>query len=67
MRQTFHVQNVNNYHEQIKTWIQRKLRGVATKYLPNYLAWHRMLKWNGEGLDAVGILRSALGQQVVNI
>ena len=67
VRQTFHVQNVNNYHEQIKTWIQRKLRGVATKYLPNYLAWHRMLKWNEDGLDASGILRSALGQQVVNI
>lgn len=38
MRQIFHVQNANSYYEQIKTWMQRKLRGVATKYLPNYLA-----------------------------
>lgn len=62
----FHVQNVNNYHERIKTWIQRDLRGVATKNLPNYLAWHRMLTW-GSGLSADEIIRSALGTQIVNI
>jgi len=35
---TFHVQTANNYHERLKTWVQRGLRSVATKYLPNYLA-----------------------------
>jgi len=33
-----HVQTVNNYHEQLETWANRQLRGVATKYLDNYLA-----------------------------
>ena len=63
---TFHVQTANNYHEQLKTWIQRGLRGVATKYLPNYLAWHRLMTWNKAGLTSFDVLRSALGQQVIN-
>lgn len=39
----YHVQSANNYHERLKTWIQRELRGVATKYLPNYLSWMRLM------------------------
>ena len=35
----YHVQSVNNYHERLKSWINAELHGVATKYLPNYLAW----------------------------
>ena len=63
---TFHVQTANNYHEQLKTWIQRGLRGVASKNLPNYLAWHRLMTWNKAGLTSFDVLRSALGQQVIN-
>jgi transposase-like protein len=39
-QQVFHIQHVNAYHSQLKQWIY-KFRGVATKYLANYLAWHR--------------------------
>lgn len=63
---TFHVQTANNYHEQLKSWIQRSRRGLATKYLPNYLAWHRLMTWNRGGLTSFDVLRSALGQQVIN-
>lgn len=63
---TFHVQTANNYHEQLKSWIQRRLRGVATKYLPNYLAWHRLMTWDKARLTSFDVLRSALGQQVIN-
>ena len=45
----YHVQTANNYHEQLKSWIQRALRGVATKNLPNYLAWRRLLSWDKDG------------------
>ena len=38
----YHIQSVNNYHERMKTWINSRMRGVATKNLPNYLAWMRM-------------------------
>ena len=33
-----HVQNVNAYHSRFHAWL-RGFRGVATRYLPNYLGW----------------------------
>ena len=33
-----HVQNVNAYHSRFHQWL-RAFRGVATRYLPNYLGW----------------------------
>jgi len=38
----WHVQSVNRYDASLKTWIAR-FRGVATKYLANYLGWRRLL------------------------
>jgi len=41
VRGELHIQTVNSLHERIKTFL-RKRRGVATKYLDNYLRWfHR--------------------------
>ena len=37
-----HVQNVNAYHQRLKAWLQR-FRGVASRYLTNYLGWRRAL------------------------
>jgi hypothetical protein len=37
----YHIQNVNAYHSRLKKWIA-KFNGVATKYLANYLGWHRL-------------------------
>lgn len=33
-----HAQNVNAYHERFKAWLMG-FRGVASRYLPNYLGW----------------------------
>ena len=41
----FHIQNINNYHAQLKQWYL-KMKGVASKYLPKYLGWFRMLAWH---------------------
>ncbi len=38
----YHLQNVNGYHSRFKAWLAR-FRGVASRYLPNYLGWHRAL------------------------
>ena len=38
----YHIQNVNAYDSRLKGWMAR-FRGVATKYLPNYLGWRRAL------------------------
>jgi transposase-like protein len=41
IRGELHIQTVNSVHERIKTFLHRR-RGVATKYLDNYLRWfHR--------------------------
>ena len=37
-----HVQNVNAYHQRFRQWLSR-FRGVASRYLPNYLGWRRAL------------------------
>jgi transposase-like protein len=38
----YHIQNVNSCHHELKEWMFR-FRGVATKYLDNYLAWYRYI------------------------
>jgi hypothetical protein len=48
----YHVQTVNSYHERLQSWLTRELRGVATKYLPNYLAWMRGFRVVQRGLEA---------------
>jgi transposase-like protein len=62
----FHVQNVNNYHERLKTWIDYKLRGVATKYLPSYLAWLRLRTCMPGPMSSGDLIGSALGRQIIN-
>jgi hypothetical protein len=37
-RGVYHIQDVNAYHCRLKGWMQR-FRGVATKYLDNYMTW----------------------------
>ena len=39
----YHIQHVNAYHSNLKTWIGGVFHGVATRYLPHYLAWKRDL------------------------
>lgn len=42
-----HINNVNAYDRRLKRWMDR-FNGVATKYLPHYLGWHRWLDANGK-------------------
>jgi transposase-like protein len=39
--------HVNAHHERLKTFISRRCRGVATKYLGSYLAWNRAERTHG--------------------
>ena len=50
---------VNAHHGQIKTLINGRCRGVAARYLPAYLGWHRaMLR---DGFSGRTLLDRALG------
>ena len=55
-----HVQNVNAYISRLKRWM-KAFNGVATKYLPNYIGWRRMLEiYDHESLTPKNCLISAL-------
>ena len=56
----FHVQNVNAYDARLKGCVDA-LRGVATRHLPRYLGWRRLLGKQGAALTAIGFLRPAMG------
>jgi len=54
-----HVQNVNAYHARLRQWLSH-FRGVASRYLPNYLGWRWAL--DGERITtAEQLLRIAIG------
>ena len=42
IRGIYHIQNVNSYHSRLKNWIAR-FKGVATRYLSNYLHWFEFI------------------------
>jgi hypothetical protein len=57
----FHIQNVNAYNSRLKNWI-RRFHGVATKYLPHYLGWQRLLERYRDEISPGLCIREALGR-----
>ena len=58
-RGAIHVQNVNAYHSRLRGWLL-PFRGVASRYLENYLGW----RWALDGkriATPAALLRAALG------
>ncbi|QOL48402.1 IS1595 family transposase [Massilia litorea] len=59
VRGAIHVQNVNAYHSRLRGWLQ-PFRGVASRYLGNYLGW----RWALDGArvkSSEALLRAAIG------
>lgn len=56
---TWHIQNANARHSRLKGWVAG-FKGVATKYLPNYLAWHHVLDRKPANSDHGEWLRLAI-------
>jgi transposase-like protein len=56
----FHINNVNAYHSRLKEWL-RPFHGVATKNLPNYLGWRRILEALGQKIMPEDFIRGAIG------
>lgn len=56
----YHIQTVNGAIAHFKGWVDGKMRGVATKYLPHYLAWFRGIY---SKLNSQQILKFAYGGQ----
>jgi len=58
-RGAIHVQNVNAYHSRFRAWLL-PFRGVASRYLDNYLGWRWALDGQRIGTPD-NLLRAALG------
>ena len=43
----YHIQHINSYHSLLESFLYQ-FRGVATKYLNNYLVWHNFVDWSRE-------------------
>ena len=56
---SYHIQNVNAYISRLKDWL-RRFKGVATRYLPSYLGWRRLIEREGENLSATRCLIQAM-------
>jgi transposase-like protein len=54
-----HVQNVNAYHQRLRKWLA-PFHGVASRWLPNYLGWRRMLD-GGKITSADQLFQLAIG------
>jgi len=62
----WHVQNVNAYHQRLKGWMER-FHGVATKYLPHYLAWRQLLDRFKDAMTPQQFLFHALRSEYLNV
>ena len=56
----FHINTVNAYHSRLKEWL-RPFHGVATKNLPNYLGWRRILEALGQKIMPEDFIFGAIG------
>ncbi len=54
-----HIRNVAGYVTRLKSWM-RPFNGVATKYLPSYLGWRRLIEREGDHLTPQRSIACAL-------
>jgi len=64
-KRVFHIQNVNAYDSRLKQWIAR-FNGVATKYLPSYLGWRRIIESIAETPNPAAFLLKCAGNTNLN-
>ena len=54
----FNIQTVNSYHSELKRLVNGNFKGVATKYLNNYVVYHNFVNFAKGGFDEkMNILR----------
>lgn len=47
----FNIQTINNYHSRLKAMIINTFKGVATKYLNNYLVYHNFVNFYKDTIE----------------
>lgn len=59
-QRVLHTRHVRAYSTELQHWM-RRFRGVASRYLPNYLGWRRLLTRQPGAISPSQLLRHALG------
>ena len=54
-----HTNKVDSYKSEFENWIIKHFKGVATKYLENYVSWFRSLKEFKSGINSITLLYRA--------
>ena len=57
------INKLADYRERFRKWINKFFRGVATKYLENYVSWFRNLNEFNSGINALTILYRAKAKE----
>ena len=53
----YHIQHVNGYHSRLKHFM-RRFKGVATKYINNYLVWNNVIQEGSQ--NRIALLKLAI-------
>lgn len=48
---TFNIQTIHSYHSRLKNMLVHRFKGVATKYLNNYLVYHNFVNFAKDNLE----------------
>lgn len=66
MKGDYGIQRINAYHTKLKGFLDIRLRGVSSKYLGNYLAWHDLMfcgRVHDKKDDALRLLTTAFTEK----
>ena len=63
----FNIQKINSYHNELKRLVNRHFKGVATKYLNNYVVYNNFVNWaKGSFYTLLGVLKDFVYTTVCN-
>lgn len=63
----FNIQTINSYHNELKRLVNGNFKGVATKYLNNYIVYHNFVNHAKESFtDKLAILKNFVFSTVCN-
>ncbi|WP_187834310.1 IS1595 family transposase [Helicobacter pylori] len=63
---SFNIQTINSYHSHLKDMIKHKFKGVATKYLDNYLVYHNFVNFAKESYKETILLEHIQNSEYVS-
>ncbi|MGL2908076.1 IS1595 family transposase [Helicobacter pylori] len=64
---SFNIQTINSYHSHLKDMIKHRFKGVATKYLDNYLVYHNFVNFAKESYKEIILFEHIQNSECVSL